>query len=94
MPMGVKGTMVGVLLFCAWFFEGFAEDVKVTVGGVTSIAETDDNFICATIDWWPADKCDYNQCPWGLAGIFNLVILSLVFHTYENCFSKLFRTVY
>ncbi|KAK6133885.1 hypothetical protein DH2020_032375 [Rehmannia glutinosa] len=22
------------------------------------------NFICATLDWWPQTKCNYNQCPW------------------------------
>ncbi|XAR65251.1 Beta-glucuronidase [Bertholletia excelsa] len=30
------------------------------------------NFICATLDWWPTNKCDYNQCPWGKAGLLNL----------------------
>lgn len=20
--------------------------------------------ICAALDWWPADKCDYERCPW------------------------------
>lgn len=51
----------------------YAEEVKVIVKGVTSIAKTDENFICATLDWWPHNKCDYNQCPWGNAGILNLV---------------------
>ncbi|KAF8405491.1 hypothetical protein HHK36_010398 [Tetracentron sinense] len=41
------------------------EDVKITVKGVTSIAKTDDNFICVTLDGWPLAKCNYNQCPWG-----------------------------
>lgn len=49
-----------------------ADDVKVFVKGVTSIAKTDDNFVCATLDWWPSEKCDYNQCPWGKAGLLNL----------------------
>ncbi|KAH6769554.1 glucuronidase 2 [Perilla frutescens var. hirtella] len=49
-----------------------AEEVKVRVKGVTSIAKTDDNFVCATLDWWPHTKCDYNQCPWANAGILNL----------------------
>ncbi|KAF6173518.1 hypothetical protein GIB67_042648 [Kingdonia uniflora] len=38
---------------------------SIVVKGDTKIAETDDNFICATIDWWPPDKCNYNHCPWG-----------------------------
>ncbi|KAI3910312.1 hypothetical protein MKW92_030308 [Papaver armeniacum] len=49
-----------------------ADDVKVTVKGVTSIGTTDDNFICATLDWWPEAKCYYGQCPWGKSGIMNL----------------------
>ena len=49
------------------------EEVTVSVKGVTSIANTDDNFVCATLDWWPVNKCDYNQCPWGKAGLLNLV---------------------
>ncbi|KAK3042337.1 hypothetical protein RJ639_002383, partial [Escallonia herrerae] len=48
------------------------EEVKVEVKSVTSIGKTDDDFICATLDWWPENKCDYNQCPWGKAGLFNL----------------------
>ncbi|KAL8161463.1 hypothetical protein V2J09_012952 [Rumex salicifolius] len=49
-----------------------AVNVKVTVRGAVVIASTDDNFICATLDWWPEDKCDFGQCPWGKAGILNL----------------------
>ncbi|XP_026378265.1 heparanase-like protein 1 [Papaver somniferum] len=48
------------------------DDVKVTVKGVTSIGTIDDNFICATLDWWPEAKCYYGQCPWGKSGIMNL----------------------
>ncbi|KAF3775875.1 Heparanase-like protein 2 [Nymphaea thermarum] len=48
------------------------EPVTVTVNGVTAIAETDDNFVCATLDWWPPNKCNYNQCPWGRASVLNL----------------------
>ncbi|CAI9785275.1 unnamed protein product [Fraxinus pennsylvanica] len=66
--MGSRGIFFCVLLslFCLSFA---ADQVKVTVKGVTSIARTEDNFICATLDWWPSNKCDYNQCPWGRAGI-------------------------
>lgn len=60
-----------LVLFCPSFSS--SEDVKLKVKGVTNIATTDENFICATLDWWPSNKCDYNQCPWGKAGILNLV---------------------
>ncbi|KAB2011389.1 hypothetical protein ES319_D09G016200v1 [Gossypium barbadense] len=48
------------------------QNVNVVIQGATPIAETDDNFVCATLDWWPTEKCNYNQCPWGKAGILNL----------------------
>ncbi|GMI63507.1 glucuronidase 1 [Hibiscus trionum] len=50
----------------------FAQNVNVVIHGAASIAKTDDNFVCATLDWWPAETCEYNQCPWGNAGILNL----------------------
>lgn len=37
------------------------------------IARTDDDYICATLDWWPSDKCDYGSCSWGEASLLNLV---------------------
>ncbi|PPR99141.1 hypothetical protein GOBAR_AA21532 [Gossypium barbadense] len=48
------------------------QNVNVVIQGATSIGETDDNFVCATLDWWPTKKCNYNQCPWGKAGLLNL----------------------
>ncbi|MQL83093.1 hypothetical protein Taro_015585 [Colocasia esculenta] len=52
-------------------FEG-SKDATVIVRGNVIAAETDENFICATLDWWPPDKCNYNQCPWGNASVLNL----------------------
>ncbi|KAE8658302.1 Heparanase-like protein 2 [Hibiscus syriacus] len=52
-----------------------AEDISygtIVVDGKTIIARTDDNFVCATLDWWPPDKCDYNQCPWHYTSVINL----------------------
>jgi len=48
------------------------EEATVIVKGSTRIAETDENYVCATIDWWPPEKCNYNQCPWGQSSILNL----------------------
>ncbi|KAB1216789.1 Heparanase-like protein 1 [Morella rubra] len=53
----------------------FAQEIihaKIGVNGTTSVAEIDDYFICATLDWWPQTKCNYNQCPWGNASVINL----------------------
>ncbi|KAI9124912.1 hypothetical protein K1719_004239 [Acacia pycnantha] len=59
-------SLLSLFCFC------YSEDLDLNVKVVTSIANTDDNFICATLDWWPSDKCDYGQCPWARAGMFNL----------------------
>lgn len=77
--MGLRA--IACLILVSLFSVALAEYVDVRVRGVVSIASTDDNFICATLDWWPTDKCDYNQCPWGKAGIFNLVYFFL-----DHCF--------
>ncbi|KAF7806236.1 heparanase-like protein 1 [Senna tora] len=45
---------------------------SILVDGNRAKAETDENFICATIDWWPHDKCDYDHCPWGYSSVVNL----------------------
>lgn len=71
-----------VILLCCFlalscFGLSLADNIEVTSRGETSIANTDDNFICATLDWWPTDKCDYNDCPWHKSGILNLVYFFL-----------------
>ncbi|XP_010906003.1 heparanase-like protein 3 isoform X1 [Elaeis guineensis] len=50
---------------------GTSEGAAV-IDGTTPIAVTDDDFICATLDWWPPEKCDYGTCSWGLASMLNL----------------------
>lgn len=41
------------------------------------LAETYDNFICATLDWWPPKKCDNHRCSWVNASILNLVSIAI-----------------
>ncbi|XP_012438821.1 heparanase-like protein 1 [Gossypium raimondii] len=53
----------------------FAQDIShgsIVVDGTMTVAQTDDNFVCATIDWWPHDKCNYDQCPWHYTSVMNL----------------------
>ncbi|KAK1305802.1 Heparanase-like protein 1 [Acorus calamus] len=47
-------------------------DATIIIRGVSTMAETDENFVCATIDWWPPQKCNYNHCPWGESSVLTL----------------------
>lgn len=66
-----------LLLLFLWSFPGNAAqphiDRTIKVRGDVIVATTNDNYICATLDWWPAEKCNYNQCPWGESSVLNLV---------------------
>ncbi|KAL6217022.1 hypothetical protein ACLB2K_010240 [Fragaria x ananassa] len=44
----------------------------VFVNGTAAIGSIDDDFVCATLDWWPPEKCDYGTCSWGNASLLNL----------------------
>jgi hypothetical protein len=45
----------------------------VFINGTTSIGRIDDDFICATLDWWPPEKRDYGTRSWGRTSLLNLV---------------------
>ncbi|XP_059432392.1 heparanase-like protein 3 [Corylus avellana] len=51
--------------------DGVAEGT-VFIDGKAAIGRIDDDFVCATIDWWPPEKCDYGTCSWGRASLLNL----------------------
>ncbi|KAI4380622.1 hypothetical protein MLD38_006791 [Melastoma candidum] len=44
----------------------------VFVSGKAPVAVIDENFVCATVDWWPPEKCDYGTCSWGHDSLLNL----------------------
>ncbi|KAL9253475.1 Heparanase-like protein [Drosera capensis] len=73
--MGHDQLLLFLLLTClpVILAQGISK-ATVVINSGRSIALTDDNFVCATIDWWPQDKCNYNQCPWGYSSIVNLNI--------------------
>ncbi|PPS18633.1 hypothetical protein GOBAR_AA01935 [Gossypium barbadense] len=77
--LGLRGTI------------GYAapEKVEVVVEGATSIAQTDEDFICVTLDWWPTNKCDYDQCPWGQVGLFNLDLKNKILEKAVKAFHPL-----
>ncbi|GAY55980.1 hypothetical protein CUMW_168240 [Citrus unshiu] len=47
--------------------------VTIFVDATKTVATNDEHFICATVDWWPHDKCNYNHCPWGNSSVINLL---------------------
>ncbi|PKA50322.1 Heparanase-like protein 1 [Apostasia shenzhenica] len=49
-------------------------EATIKIRADASIAETEDNYVCATLDWWPAEKCNYDRCPWGDSSVLNLDI--------------------
>lgn len=89
----LMGIQLVLFLFLASLRLGLSQDVEhglILVQGIQAIAETDDNFICATIDWWPHDKCDYNNCPWGNSSAANLVSILDLF-VYNMTYVKSIR---
>ncbi|KAJ4713129.1 Heparanase-like protein [Melia azedarach] len=69
------GTFLYMFLFLVSLPAIWAQQVtrtSILVDGTKTVATNDENFICATVDWWPQDKCDYNQCPWGNSSVLNL----------------------
>ncbi|KAK8277683.1 hypothetical protein V6Z11_D10G291000 [Gossypium hirsutum] len=77
------------VVFLSCLLVSKAEKVEVVVEGATSIAQTDEDFICVTLDWWPTNKCDYDQCPWGQAGLFNLDLKNKILEKAVKAFHPL-----
>lgn len=93
--------LFGLLFWSLFFLAGFGKVFcssntsdgvikgSVVVNGNTPIAMTDDNFVCATMDWWPPEKCDYGTCSWGLASLLNLNLASPILLNAVKAFSPL-----
>jgi heparanase 1 len=95
--MGFRIQLLG-MYYLAWFSfvvseSGYDESVKkgtVIIDGSSVIGNIDDDFVCATLDWWPPQKCDYGTCSWGLASLLNLVFLLCFFIFYFFIFCSNF----
>ncbi|KAI4376881.1 hypothetical protein MLD38_014589 [Melastoma candidum] len=68
-----------------------AGDVSRTVfiNGTVVIATTYEDFICATLDWWPPDKCDYGTCSWGSSTLLTLDLKNEILLNAVKAFSPL-----
>ncbi|BBN16019.1 hypothetical protein MPTK1_7g02860 [Marchantia polymorpha subsp. ruderalis] len=82
--MGLR-AVVELVLICAVLFNlGETEaqspyELQVNTGSVVTSID-DDKFLCVTLDWWPAAKCNYGQCPWGEAGLPYLDLKNPLLH--------------
>ncbi|XP_073123196.1 heparanase-like protein 2 [Henckelia pumila] len=70
--MGFPTSFLILLAFLPTILAQDLEEARLIIDTSTIITETDANYICATIDWWPQDKCNYNRCPWGSSSAINL----------------------
>ncbi|MQM03874.1 hypothetical protein Taro_036663 [Colocasia esculenta] len=68
---------------------GVAVEGTAFVDGRYPIGVTDDDFVCATLDWWPPEKCDYGWCSWGHASMLNLDLSSTMLLNAIKAFSPL-----
>ncbi|KAH1042213.1 hypothetical protein GLYMA_09G091100v4 [Glycine max] len=98
------GSRIQLLPICFWlhltcfsFFFGSIVSVRgdatvqgsVAIDGKAVIGTIDEDFVCATLDWWPPEKCDYGRCSWGLASLLNLDLNNKIFLNAVKAFSPL-----
>ncbi|KAI3524395.1 hypothetical protein L1887_03049 [Cichorium endivia] len=62
---------------------------RLVINGKSAIAKIDSDFICATMDWWPPEKCDYGTCSWGHASLLNVDLDNKIFQNAIKAFSTL-----
>ena len=80
----VMGLCFWVCLYSFSLVSASSETVvgTVSIDGKSAVGKIDDDFVCATLDWWPPEKCDYGTCSWGRASLLNLVCLLLYISIY------------
>lgn len=62
-------------LVCVSFTGGSsAEKGVVVIHGRAVIGRIDNDFVCATLDWWPPEKCDFGSCFSAQSGIHSSVL--------------------
>ncbi|KAF3323363.1 heparanase-like protein 2 [Carex littledalei] len=87
--VGFSFLLFSCLILAISASPSLADNVTVTVRAITAIQETDGNLVCATIDWWPKEKCDYGWCPWYNSSIINLDLTNPILYNAVKAFKTL-----
>ncbi|XP_068642893.1 heparanase-like protein 3 [Aristolochia californica] len=61
----------------------------VSINGSSAIGRIDGDYVCATLDWWPPEKCDYGSCSWDHASLLNLDLSNIILLNAIKAFSPL-----
>lgn len=71
---GGKFVLIFLVAFIPMIYGKNVTMGNIVVDGTTRITETDENYICMTIDYWPFNECSTIPCLWdGNASALNLV---------------------
>ncbi|KAK9268704.1 hypothetical protein L1049_000465 [Liquidambar formosana] len=99
--MGSSFWLLGLCVWVYFFSFGFitlnSESVggngtvegTVFIDGKSAIGKINSHFICATLDWWPPEKCDYGTCSWDHASFLNLDLSNKILLNAVKAFSPL-----
>ncbi|XP_044471151.1 heparanase-like protein 3 [Mangifera indica] len=89
--MGFERWLVGLCFLSLHFISCYGSVVEgsVFIDEKTVIGRIDDDFICATMDWWPPEKCDYGTCSWGKTSMLTLDLNNNIFLNAVKAFSPL-----
>ncbi|XP_058206920.1 heparanase-like protein 3 isoform X2 [Rhododendron vialii] len=94
----VKGFCILVCFFTFCFVSANSQNGErngatvegfVFIDGNSAIGRIDSDFICATLDWWPPEKCDYGTCSWDHASLLNLDLNNKILLSAVKAFSPL-----
>ena len=61
-----------MLLLCILACFGKKITVDLKIDTKAPVSRIDDLWACVTLDWWPENKCDYGNCPWGQNSVLNI----------------------